>query len=403
MASPIRRVGLLAPGIANGTGASVRAGSAVGHVRPIVPDDVPEVARLYAKVFGQPKAAVDAGFRAALAALCFDHPWRDDRLASLVYETGDGRISGCLGIVPRPMSMEGRSVLAAISHTFMVDPDSRGTPAALELIRAFQSGPQDLSIAQGTSLSRRLFEGIGGGQTSLLHSMGWTRILRPSRYVLAVMASRGLPAGVAAALSPAGRAADALAQRIRPFRVSASGLSGGPLEPDALGACLPELLQERVLRPVYDAGSLKWLLEMLQSRTGDSALHGTIVRDARAEVVGGYLYYEGARRVGNVVQIVAHPRSVDAVLDHLFDDARRRGLAAVSGQLDPRLLPALGAKHCLFNRGDGSWLLAHARDPRILSAIHGGDAFLTRLEAEWWIGFVLTRSLDSPGASSLRD
>lgn len=367
----------------------------MGHTRPIVPDDLPEVIRLYAKVFDKPEAIGNAGLQATLAELFFAHPWRDDRLVSRVYEARDGTIRGCLGLIPRPMSMGGRSVLVAISHTFMVDPESRGTPAAIELIRAFLSGPQDLSLAQGTTSMRRIFEGTGG-ETSLLHSMGWMRILRPSRYVLAALADRGLPVPVAAALSPAARAADALAQRMRPFQLAASGLSGEPLEPETLRACLPELTRDRALRPMYDSHSLRWILERVARRAGDGGLHGTLVRDARGEIVGAYLYYEGARRTGEVVQIVAHPRSAEAVLDHLFDDARRRGLAAVSGLLDPRLLGALGAKRCLFDRGDGSWFLVNGKNPQILSAIHRGDAFLTRLEAEWWITFLLMRSLSDP-------
>src|SRR5437867_811181 len=300
---------------------SGRAGAAMGFVRRILPEDVLRVAQLYSKVFGHRTRALD-GLQAALHEVFFCHPWPDDRLPSLVYEASDGRILGCLGVVPRPMSMNGRSIVAAVSHTVMVDPDGRATLAGVELIRA--------------------------------------------------------------------------------FRRSAAGLSAEPLEPETLGTCVSELARDRALRPIYDAGSLKWLLDLLGRQTGDAALRGTIVRDARAEIFGGYLYYQGATGVGDVVQIVAHPKSIDAVLDHLFSDAHRRGLTAVSGLLDSRLFPALGAKHCLFTRGDGSWLMAHSRDPEILRAIHRGDAFLTRLEAEWWIGFVLIRSLALGGSDVYR-
>jgi len=359
---------------------SGRDGAALGYVRPIVPEDVPRVALLYAKVFGHRVQALE-GLQATLHEVFFCHPWPDDRLPSLVYEAKDGRILGCLGVV-------------------MVDPDSRTTLAGVELIRAFLSGPQDVSISQGTTESRRIFEAVGG-TTSLLHSMGWIRVLRPSRYVLGSLRGRGLPAGIAAALTPVCRAADALAGRIRPFRLSAAGLSGEPLEPETLGICVSELSRDRALRPTYDAGSLKWLLDLLARQTGEFALHGTIVRDARAEIVGGYLYRQSSTGVGDVVQIVADPKWAEAVLDHLFSDAHRRGLTAVSGQLDPRFLPALGAKHCLFTRGDGSWLMAYSRDPEVLGAIHRGDALLTRLEAEWWIGFVLIRSLALGGSDAV--
>jgi hypothetical protein len=297
------------------------------------------------------------------------------------------------------MSMNGRPIQAAISHTFMVDPNSRTTPAGLDLMRTFLSGQQDITIAQGTSLSRRIFEAVGGS-TSLLHSLGWTRVLRPSRYVLAHLKRRGLPAAISAVLTPFSHAVDAVAARIpHPLRLSASGLSGEQLDPETLATCLSEFVRDRALRPTYDAASLKWLLALLARQNGEVAFHSIIVRDASAAIVGGYLYYRHATGIGDVVQIIARPQSVNAVLDHLFSDAYRHGLLAVSGQLDPPVLPALGAKHCLFNRGDGSWLLVHSRDPELLATVHRGDAYLTRLEAEWWIGFVLARSLtlEAPG------
>ncbi len=157
---------------------------------------------------------------------------------------------------------------------------------------------------------------------------------------------------------------------------------------------MSEFSRDRALRPTYHAGSLKWLLELLARENADAPLRGIIVRAASGETVGGYLYYGHATGFGEVVQIVARPTSVEAVLDHLFIDAYRHGLVAVSGQLDPPFLNALAARHCLFNRGDGSWLLFHAKDPDLAAAIHRGDALLTRLDAEWWIGLVLRRSLE---------
>ncbi|MBI4271495.1 MAG: GNAT family N-acetyltransferase [Candidatus Rokubacteria bacterium] len=372
-----------------------------GRVRPMDPEDVPRVAALYATVFGVRGAGALEGLRQALDEMFFRHPWDDDRLPSLVYETRSRAIVGCLGVMPRPMCVNGRRVQAAISHTCMVDPGSRTTLAGMDLIRAFLSGPQDVSIAQGTDRSRRIFEAVGGS-TSLLHSMGWTRLLRPSRYALAFLGRHGLPAVVSAALTPWCRAADALAGRIlpHPFRRPAAGPPGERLDPESLAACVADVARDRALRPIYDGASLKWLLELLARQDGDVVFDGSIVRDASAEIIGAYLYYRHASGVGDVVQLLARPTSVTAVFDHLFNDAYRHGLVAVSGQLDPRLVPALGARQCLFTRGDGSWLLLHSREPDLLAAVYRGDALLTRLEAEWWIGFVLARSLFRGGADA---
>lgn len=366
----------------------------MGSVRPLVPEDLPRIAQLYATVFAPlPTDSLDA-LRSALHEIFLDHPWRDDELPSLVYQEKNRGIVGCLGVMPRPMSMDGRPIRAAISHTVMVDPASRSTPAFVDLFRTYLSGPQDVSMAQGTSVGRRMFEAFGGS-TSLLYSMGWTRVLRPSRYVLSFLNRRGLPTILSQVLTPFCSLADAAAARFLrdPFHFPPPALSGVELDADTFSACLSDFSRGRSLRPTYDAHSVKWLVELLARRNGGATLKKTAVRDASQEILGYYVYYQNPGDLGEVVQIAARPESIEQVLGHLFYDAWSHGLMAISGQLDPGYLAGVAAQHCLLNRGDGSWLLVHSKNPDVLAAIHRGDAFLTGLEGEWWIASALMRSL----------
>ncbi len=84
--------------------------------------------------------------------------------------------------------------------------------------------------------------------------------------------------------------------------------------------------------------------------------------------------------------MVAADGAFDHVLQRLFEDAWRQGAIALRGRLDPAHIQQLSDRHCLFRR-EGPWTLMHSRDPEILAAIHQGDAFLTRLDAEWWMRF----------------
>jgi hypothetical protein len=363
-----------------------------------VPADLPQLVELYSNVF-QPAASRNR-LRSALYEIFFGHPWVDDRLPSLVYQAATHqKISGCVGVMPRPMSLNGRPIRAAISHTVMVDPSSRPMLAAMELIRAFLSGGQDVSLAQGTDISRRIFEAVGGS-TSLLPSLGWTRILHPSRYLLSFLERRGLPAAISAALRPCCQVTDWVTGRFarNPFCVAVPPVSAEELTAETLARCHVEWSHEYRLWPTYDRASLKWLIELLARYNGNRALTKILVRDASHAIVGWYLYWRRAESVGEVLQVAARPKSIGQVLDHLFSHAHGRGLLAMSGQLDARLLSPLVTRHCLINRGEGSWLLVHSNDPDIAAAVHRGDAFLTRLEAEWWIGFVLIGSLtlDTP-------
>lgn len=366
----------------------------MGSVRPLVSEDIPEIARLCARAFALlPTGSFDA-LQSALHEILLDHPWRDDDLPSLVYHEKNRGIVGCLGVMPRPMSLDGHPIRAAISHTVMVDPASRSTPAFVELVRAYLSGPQDISMAQGTSAGRKTFEAFGGS-TSLLYSLGWTRVLRPSRHVLAFLKRRGLPTVLSQVLRPFCSLADAAAARFLrgPFHLSPPALSGVELDAETFSGCLSEFARGRSLRPTYDAHSLKWLVELLARRNGGATLKKTAVRDASQKILGYYMYYQNPGDLGEVVQIAARPESIEEVLGHLFYDAWSHGLMAISGQLDPGYLAGVAAQHCLLDRGDGSWQLVHSQNPDLLAAIHRGDAFLTRLEGEWWIASALRRSL----------
>lgn len=362
----------------------------IGYVRPLVPDDIPEVVRLYARVFGPLVADSLDGLQSTFREVFLNHPWSDQDLPSLVYQEKNQRIVGCLGVMPRPMSMNGRPIRAAIGHTFMVDPASRSTPAAMELLCAYLSGPQDVSMARGTGVSRRMFEAFGGS-TSLLYSIGWTRVLRPGRYVLSFLTRHGLPALAAHALAPVSYAADVVTSRLlrNPCQLLEPRLSGMELDAETLRKCMAEFSSGRSLRPTYEAGSLRWLLELLDHRSGGAPFRKIVVRDSSQEIVGYYLYYLNPEGVGDVVQIGAHPGSIEEVFDCLGYDAQQDGLMAVSGQLEPLFLPALSARHCLLGRRDGSSLLVHSKDPDLIAPIYRGDAFLTRLEGDWWIGSVL--------------
>lgn len=355
-------------------------------VRPLRREDIPHVAELYERVFGRRGRPSPRTFESYLLEIFFRHPWYDDALPSLVYER-HGRIIGCLGVMPRRMLFHGRSVQAAITHHFMVEPGSRSTLAGLQLAQAFLSGPQELSLAEGSDPSRKIWEGCGGA-TSLLYSLHWTRPLRPARYAVSFLKRRGLSNAFASILTPICALLDAVARRapLKPFRLSMPSVSGEALDVGTLRACLAEYSLGRSLQPAYDERSLRWLMELLDQKKGRGTFQKVAVRNGAREIIGWYLYYLNPGGVSDVVHMAARPQAVHLVLDHLFYHAWRGGAAAVSGQFDPAFFHALSNQYCLFHHCNGAWMLVHAKDATLLQAIDRGDAWLTRLEGEWWIG-----------------
>jgi hypothetical protein len=180
---------------------------------------------------------------------------------------------------------------------------------------------------------------------------------------------------------------DALVTRLRPNRFyrETVDLVEDALDPATMLTHLPDVLRGSALQPVYDARSLAWLLDQTARKTRHGRLRARAVRD-RERLLGWYLYYIQAGGVSEVVQLAARDGLYDRVLQRLLADAWRHGATAVRGRLDPRFALELSDRHCWF-RLDGSWTLVHSRHADVMAAIQQGDAFLSRLEGEWWLRF----------------
>lgn len=362
-----------------------------GHVRPLEARDIPGVVRLHSKVYGEKYRGRERELQADLERIFLDNPWYTEELPSLVYEACTGELIGCVGVLPRPMWFNGRRVTAAVTHSFMVEPGQRATLAAVHLVRRFFSGGQDLSLAEVNNLSRRIWESAGGN-SSLLYGLSWTRPLRPSRYVLSFLRNRGLPAVASWLLDPVCRFMDMLTPHIsgKPFQLQEpEDAVGGDLDTDTFCDSLPHFTADRALKPLYDPRACDWLVRALVSNDRYGAFHKTVVRDVTGRVKGWYLYFIKANGVAEVVQLIAGTEHIDTVLDHLFFHAKQQGAIAVAGQVDPVFFRNLSEKYCVFHHASDSWLMLHSRDPEILRSIEAGQAFLTRLEGEWWISSIL--------------
>jgi hypothetical protein len=354
-------------------------------IRILAEDDIPAAIALLGRVYPEYRWTSPAECESYFRELLFDNPWRDPELPSWVAED-DGRICGYYAVLPRPMLFRGRPVRVAVASQFVVDPDQRHSLTTLQLVKACLSGPQDLTLTDGaTDLGRRMWIGIGG-TAPLLYSLYWTRPLRPVRYALSLLEQRGqFPLALTFAARPLGALADGLTVRLRPNRFlrEESELAEEALDPATMLAHLPEVLNGTALQPRYDARALAWLLDQAALNTRLGRLRARSVFDG-GRLIGWYLYYLRAGGVSEVVQLAARQDSFDRVLQRLLADAWRLGAAAVHGRLDPRFAHELSQRHCWL-RMEGPWILVHSRNADMLAAIRQGDAFLSRLEGEWWM------------------
>ena len=364
--------------------------SGAARIRSFQKRDIMPVAWLHRKVFSPQGGPPSAELCAYLSDVFFDHPGYDDSSPSLVYEENDGRIAGFLGVIPGRMVMRGRPVKVAVGSQFMVDPDSRNAMAGVKLLKAFFSGPQDLSMTDGANaMARRVWETLGGSSVPI-YSIYWTRVLRPAQYALALAGKPGSLLRVALMSGrPIGRMLDGtIMGRMQPYRFQAQRLPFVAEEEADIGrmcAHLSQLSANTSLRPDYDPESLTWRLRMAALKKKFGPLRNEVLRRADGEVVGWYLYYLNVGGVSQVLQLTAFPKTITGVLNHLFYSAWKLGSTAIAGRIEPRFMHELYHQRCRFNCG--SAFLIQSKDQDLLQAVYTGDALLTRLEGEWWNRF----------------
>ena len=189
----------------------------------------------------------------------------------------------------------------------------------VQLVKAFLSGPQDLSFADlANDVSRRLWEGLGGF-VSIVHSLYWTQPLRPARFNAAKSAHGLVARSLATGWRPGSWAIDRLSASWHPV----DGLQGTPLTATVMATHADEVFDCIGLRAEYDERSTEWLLRQVAARRDLGELRGVALRDQQGTVVGWHLYYVNAGGVGQVVQVAARKERYGDVLDSLFYDAWR--------------------------------------------------------------------------------
>ena len=350
-------------------------------VRTFQDTDIPSVAKLYAETFASDAMPEQSRIAAYFRELFFENPWRETGLQSFVYEENDGHIAGFVGVLPRRLLANGRPIVAVITLHFMVEPTSRTRLAGIELCRRVFQGPQDLTITDGASdLGRKVWEGLGGSK-ALLYSFYWIRPLRPTQYLMSRLSSRKYLSAAKYVSLPFCRSADAIITRFAPSRLKAK-TPGPDLDIQTYLHFLPIFAKDAYILPEYEPRTLEWLFRRAADRTDVGKFYKIVVRNAKQETIGWYLYYLVSGGTSTVVQLAGTQDSVKEVLDHLFYHAWVGGSLAVSGRLHPLFVQQLSDKHCFFDRR-GPWVLVHSRQPEILHAILQGSAFLTRLEGEW--------------------
>lgn len=343
-------------------------------------------------VSGDPESARFAVF---LEQVLFEDPWADPETPSLVY-VEDGQIMGTIGASTRRMRFDGQSIRVVVSAFFWTHPSVRSRGVGARLLRALLLGPQDLTITDGaTDAVRRMWE-ILGGRTAHLNCFAFHRILRPFRFTAVTLERRGSLPRLGHVLATACNPLDGLAQRFARGAVVPAVPPGEvePLTPESLLESFDHVTRGTRLRGAYDLTYLEWLCEQLARVDSYELFWLEDVRGATlaervlksGEPLGWYVCQLSTGGRCHVLQLAASERGAPTVIAQLMHRAFRQGAIAVSGRVEGHLVaPLLHQRGLLLRFTPAGRRLIHARDTRIVNAVLTGDAFLTKLDGEWWV------------------
>ena len=352
-------------------------------IRPLEDRDIPEVAELHHRTFHtsvQPDDSLYVDYFRTIFG-----QGRGVGVPSLVSESQEGRVTGFLGAVNRPIVFGGRELRAAISSQFIVEPGAGGGLTAIQMLKRFLDGPQDLSITdEASDLSRKLWTGLGG-QVSQLQSVHWMAPLRPANCALMRLKRRfGKWTSV---LAPAAKLTDAAFLKFCESLWSGSRqeLSAEELDFSTLAALLP-MFSPRDLRPAYDRRQLERIFDWRMQDGRQGRLQKKLLRSNVNETVGWYLLYHHEGEVAEVLQVCAVEERLSAVLDHLMMDATQSGCSQLVGRMEPQLVHAFSNRLWILHPRR-YWMLFHSSRPELNDAFTRGDVCFSRVDGEWPIRF----------------
>ncbi|MGA2184813.1 MAG: GNAT family N-acetyltransferase [Bryobacteraceae bacterium] len=359
------------------------------EIRPFTEEFASAAATLYFRAMRGQSRPPGTALPRYFCEILLDNPWATPEIPSLVY-LESGTVIAVLGVVPRPMEFRGQGIKAATLTQFMVDPDHRRSPAAMELLRHCLQGPQEMTWVDGAGDPVHLLYRACGSFPAHLYSLHWMRVLRPfetgrgflSRWGAAGRLLHG-PASLATI------PADLLATTLPMFRPRRPALSFRPASTEALFACIQEIGWREPLKPRYDAASFAWLASQAAQALPSGRFRALIVHDSAGQNCGWLVYFAKRHGTAYLLQLGIRRRDhFEPVLHALLADAWDQGCAIVKGPARPGHLTTLTQNYCLF-RHPGSSALIHSRNPDLVNVVRLGEAALSGLDGERWQRFAV--------------
>ncbi len=355
--------------------------SRIAKVRPMEPDDVPQVARLFFAAFRKSRLSSFPDFETYLHDLIFTHPNYRAETGSLVSVNAEGRVQGAMSVLPMGYRVDDAPVTSRLLCTFMAAPDANpGGIAELTLSIRPKAGQICFSDS-AAPVSVGHFRAIGG-QPLPCQSLQWFKVFRPLAFA-------------------AGKVADRMPGRLRRLRramtvpsrppAGESGQSGAKTpaltveEIDAAGfsAQAALLLQDYRVAPTLLPAELEWIGRLSGNGRGHGGLRLLAARDGKGEIAGLFSMVGGMGGVAEVLDIFSRAGAQAAVIAAMLARLRAEGYVYATGRLRLDLIEGFSEQSGIWCR-HGAHVYVASRLPGVREAMRTGGVHVGGTAGEGW-------------------
>ncbi|PRD44308.1 GNAT family N-acetyltransferase [Phyllobacterium phragmitis] len=344
-------------------------------------DDIPQVGRIFFKVFRKKPIESPEEFNRYFKELFFTSPSYSRENGSIVHEGPDGRIDSVISVIPMQYSVVGRPVTARLLCTFMVDPAAapRG-PAKLTL--AFRR--QDFCFTDSASpVSADHFKAVGGVELPM-QGLEWRRTFRPAA-LLAHRSSQRIPLLGRLPAGPLASPLDGIARRmVSTLCVEAPpGVHDEAMTQDAFLSHAPTFLTDYSVHPVWSRPELEWIMRVAALNDKWGAPQIRAVFDRSDKLCGCFIYFGRPGSVAHVLNVLPARGMERAVIGRMLHHLDKAGYIAAEGRVQPRLLNALSRHRAMVYRHKAHVCVSTPR-AEIREAIERNDIYIGGLAGESW-------------------
>ena len=139
------------------------------------------MAGMFSRVFLKQKRAPADGLVRYFDELVFDGQLHRGEARSRVFVDAAGEVRGFIGVWPRPMLLQGRSIEAAAAGSLMVERSEQHPTAARGCCAAFSPVRRTFRLARRRTTFRSACGRRRAASELTATSVDWLRILRPAR------------------------------------------------------------------------------------------------------------------------------------------------------------------------------------------------------------------------------